>query len=251
MNAAMKSYALALAVSAVCTAASAQDAAPAASQNQIRGIYVSGAGGLNWVQDGDTTAFLGTGFNSTVTTKAKFDRGWAANAAIGYAWKSLFRTEIEGSFRRNDLASISLQPLSANRITGDADTWAVMANVLNDFPVNSWLSPYLGGGVGYASVKLDAACAPVASFCRYDDRNGGFAYQVIAGVSIRLAGNIQLFADYHYFGVRGLNFDAAMFNDRISTMKDRNHSLFLGIRVAFSKPARAIKPTPAAETPQS
>jgi opacity protein-like surface antigen len=234
MDAATRSFALALCLCATGTAAWAEESAGEIVRNQIRGVYLSGAGGINWVQRGDASIFLG-GFASTISSSAHFDRDWSANGAIGYAWKSLFRTEIEGSFRRNDLTSISLQPLSPNRIVGDTETWAVMVNVLNDFPVNSWLSPYLGGGVGYARVRLDGTCAPTAGACRYDDDNGGFAYQVIAGVSVRLAGNVQAFADYHYLGVRDLAFDAVAFSDRISSMKFRNHAVFLGIRVAFQK----------------
>ena len=251
MNAATKGIALALCASALVTVAWSQDTAPDAARNQIRGIYIGGAGGLNWVQNGDASVFLGSGFNSTVSSNAKFDDDWAANAAVGYAWKSLFRTEIEGSFRRNDLTSISLQPLSANQIEGDVTTWAVMANVLNDFPVNSWLSPYLGGGAGYAQVTLDANCAPTIGFCRYDDEDRGFAYQVIAGTSVRLVGNVQLFADYHYFGVRKMDFDAATFNDHITTLKFRNHAVFLGIRVAFGKSTRAAKSGTDASVPQN
>jgi opacity protein-like surface antigen len=238
MVAAMKGLALALCVCAAFSVAHAQEPAPIESQkktNQIRGLYLSGAGGLNWVRRGNASVFLGTGFNATVVNNADYDRGGAASAAVGYGWKSLFRTEIEGSFRRNDLNAISLQPLSANSITGEVQNWAVMANVLNDFPVNGWLSPYLGGGVGYSEVKLDARCTPAAGFCRYDDRKGGFAYQVVAGASVRLAENAQLFADYRYFGVRNVNLDGATLSDRISELKFRNHAVFFGIRVAFGR----------------
>jgi opacity protein-like surface antigen len=251
MNAAMKGFALALCASALWTAASAQDSAPGAALNQLRGIYVSGAGGMNWVQTGDASVFLGGAFNSTVSSSADFDHNWSANGALGYAWKSLFRTEVEGSFRQNDLNSISLQPLSANQIAGRVTTWAVMANVLNDFPVNSWLSPYLGGGVGYARLKLDANCTPTVGFCRYDDEDGGFAYQVIAGASIRLTQNIQLFADYHYFGVRKVNFDATTSVDEISELKFRDHAVFLGIRVAFGKASAQANADSDAVKPQS
>lgn len=250
MVAAMKSLALTLCVCAAWSIAHAQEPPPRAAQketNQIRGIYLSGAGGLNWVRRGNASVFLGTALNQTVVNHADYDQGWAASGAVGYGWKSLFRTEIEGSFRRNDLNAISLQPLSANSIAGEVESWAVMANVLNDFPVNGWLSPYLGGGVGFAEVKLDAVCAPAAAFCRYDDRNGSFAYQVIAGASMRLARNAQLFADYRYFGVRNVNFDAQTFGDRISELKFRHHAVFIGIRVAPGQIVRGMgSPTDAA-----
>src|ERR1700710_648001 len=122
----------------------------------IQGLYISGNVGAN---------FAGTLQTSPTNVKIYTDPGPVGIAALGWGFGNGLRAEIEGSYRSNSLSGISTlrvdgRMLPVGGVSGNARTYAAMANVAYDIPFHPFglpLSPYVGAGVGYAWLDLGNA----------------------------------------------------------------------------------------------
>ena len=106
-------------------------------------------------------------------------------------------------------------------IDGAFSMIAFMANVDYDFDTGSRWVPYVGGGLGVATISLDTESSSGTSLV--DDSDTVFAYQVGAGIGYEFpleeGRSITVSLDYRYFGtqtptftgdVTGAEFDAAI-----------------------------------------
>ena len=112
--------------------------------------------------------------------------GLGAAVAIGYRYGGGFRSEFEAGFRRNDLDSVSAAgtffgtAVAANAaLNGDVSTAYGLINLYYDIDMRSAWSPYVGAGIGGASVELDSTTLDV------DDTDTVLAYQALIGASYR------------------------------------------------------------------
>lgn len=117
--------------------------------------------------------------------------------------------------------------------------WSLMANAWYDFDLGLPITPYVGGGLGMAMVKVSGDLghfegSDVVLGRLYERNDTVFAWQVGAGASLPISDSMKLFADYRYFsandahlilepGFKGGNVDAD-FN---------SHSLMVGVRFNF------------------
>ncbi|MBP6012597.1 MAG: porin family protein [Alphaproteobacteria bacterium] len=74
---------------------------------------------------------------------------------------------------------------------GAVRTFALMANVWYDFDMESWIKPYVGGGVGYAQSVVEAS-----NMFKGDD--GNFAWQLGAGVNLSIDATTSINVGYRY-----------------------------------------------------
>ncbi len=147
-----------------------------------RGVYLAGQAGLN----------LPTRDEGTLDNAAVFA------GALGYRFNPNVRTEIEGAYRKNDFDDTSLGVL----LTGDTKITTGLINAYYDFANNSFVTPYVGVGVGFAHGTLDIT-GPGGSARESDN---AFAWQGIAGLAYNVSQQIDLTADYRYL-------DTANFSD--------------------------------------
>jgi hypothetical protein len=190
---------------------------PAAANAQpVQGLYVSGSTGVN---------FAGSLLSSRQTTKVYTDPGPLGIAAIGWGFGNGFRVELEGSDRSNSISGISTRRgngsmLPLTGVEGNATTYAVMANIVYDFPFHPFglaLQPYAGGGLGYGWLAFDNAHGNGAATFLLPGNNffgpgpdvvdfgtaGAFAYQDMVGASLPLAvvPGLDLTFEYRFFGM--------------------------------------------------
>ncbi len=121
---------------------------------------------------------------------------------------------------------------------GDADVRSAMVNVLGDIGSDRW-SFYAGGGVGYALVRH--------SFEGFDDifedddelklKDGGFAWQGIAGVRFAMNEMIDVGVKYRYF-------DTGDFNDGDAEWDFTSHSLMFSFIYNMTSERRVAPPPP-------
>ena len=159
---------------------------PASAYAQANGLYLSLGGGITLPTDSD---FSG----AVISTSADLDAGWVGSGAIGYKFSNDIRAEFELSNRSSDVDALS----AASNGSGEIGVGSAMGNVLYNFRGESAFTPYLGLGIGLASVDVDGV-QPVGGSV-LDDSDSVFAYQGIVGLGYRLGGRTQLFADYRYF----------------------------------------------------
>ncbi|PQA88601.1 OmpA family protein [Hyphococcus luteus] len=234
-------------------AASAMVFAPAA--HAYEGLYGAIGAGLNYMgyeNDVSNDSVLNPGpvvFDSS----ADMDLGIGVYAALGYDYAGPFRTELEFSYRSNDIDQID--PLAPNfsgwpsgSISGDYKTMAIMANGLFDFETQSAFTPYLGAGVGVAFVDPDVTGsvnpgAPTSPLSiSYGGSKGAVAYQGIAGVAVDLAEGLALDLSYRYFDTLKETYTATINGAPAGVdVATQSHTLFAGLRWNFG----ASEPAPA------
>ncbi|WP_043358563.1 OmpA family protein [Belnapia sp. F-4-1] len=220
-------------------------ALPVAAQAQpVSGLYIGAGGGLNIHQDSNNNG-----------ARTKFDDiGAVGLASIGWGFGNGLRAEIEGSYRTNDIRSITSNGGAVRGNSGYLRNYAAMANVLYDFNLGLPIVPYLGVGVGYGWVDVDKAniAGPDGSRYRIEDTDGRFAYQGIAGAAFNLpVPGLALTAEYRFYGTLepSLNVDrTSVVGAPGGTYKptNYNHSALIGIRYAFNTP---VAPPPVVAAP--
>jgi len=226
----------------------------AAHAEQISGFYVGAGAGLNFQQETNVDS-KGSGLAGVAGNGAdvNFDSGLMGSISAGWGFGNGLRAEIEGAYRHNRVDDgRPARGLGSRGASGYNYSIAAMANVLYDFDLGlpMGLTPYVGGGVGYAwlnyqGVDLKGTADTLTIF----GTGGAFAYQGIAGLSMPIAGvpGLSLTAEYRYFGTLEQELKARSTTQSGKVKVDYgNHSALIGLRYAFNTPAPAVvAPAPA------
>jgi OOP family OmpA-OmpF porin len=247
-------------------------ALPVAAQAQpINGLYVGAGAGINFLQESDVSlsrTFGGT--SASRTGSAEFDLGFAGVISLGYGFGNGVRAEIEGSYRQNEVDTVTGFPGLARplRSDGTARSYGIMANALYDLDLGpgAFVMPYIGVGAGYVWHEYDGTrVSSPAGTVTIDGSDGRFAYQAIVGAAfpISAAPGLAITAEYRFMGTLQPEIDAtlrtpggAVAARGNAEVDNYNHSLLLGIRYAFGQtppppvvapaaPAPAVAPAPA------
>lgn len=166
----------------------------------------------------------------TVSAELSTDTGFGIAGFAGYRFGNGFRGEIELAFRQNDLDQITLNdpfgvligiPVAGSApVSGDLSSLAVMVNGYYDIATSSALVPYLGLGIGLASVTLDSSDLLV------DDSDTVFAFQARAGLSLAVTPTFALFGGYTFF----VTTDPTIAG---TDLEYRSHNFEIGARFGF------------------
>jgi OOP family OmpA-OmpF porin len=243
-------------------------ALPLAAQAQpVNGLYVGAGAGVNWLMESDLTAdgtlasqVGAAGF--TRSGNADFDLGWIGVLSLGYGFGNGVRVEVEGSYRDNDVDSVSGFG-GVRTASGSVQSYGVMANALYDFNLgpSAFVQPYLGIGAGYIIQNWDNVTVRNAAGnqLQIDGDNGNFAYQVIAGAAFPIAAvpGLAITAEYRFMQSLSDDVDARLRTPTGASISrsgaveadNFNHSALIGIRYAFNAappPPPVVAPTPAA-----
>jgi opacity protein-like surface antigen len=210
-------------------------AARADGGDAIRGWYLGGALGLNWVadQDVDRTTTVGSHPPVTVKTDLEWDRGGTLSAVVGYGLNANLRLEGELARRSNDVGRVRLPTGFTASGHGDNAVTSVMFNALYEFSAGSPLNPYVGAGLGAAYLDFDIT----DSLGSASDTNSTWAFQAIAGVNWTVAPRWELFAQYQYFWVPNAGIAATTRRTPSSNTYElddyRSQSVSVGLRYRF------------------
>ena len=180
--------------------------------------------------------------------------------SLGWGFGNGVRAEIEGSYRSNDVDSLTGFGLAAPvRSSGTAVSYGVMGNAIYDFDLGPTipLMPYIGLGAGYIIQEYNGVRAVSgANNVNVSDSQGRFAYQAIIGAAFQLdaiAPGLALTTEYRFMGTRGHEGDATAARPAAergtAEWSNFNHSVLLGIRYAFNAappPVPVVAPAPAA-----
>ncbi|NTV48787.1 MAG: porin family protein [Geobacteraceae bacterium] len=229
----MKTIPILLFVFAICALPAICQADPG-----IPGAYVSGFIGVHVPGDTDvpSTDFL---TNESFNDRVEFDPGINIGGTGGYDF-GIVRLEGELSHKYSTIKTITDQTAGdlIRSPNGDLGVLAIMFNGFIDLHNNSQLTPYLGGGVGFASMYLSDTYGITTSggiskmTLLYGAGNDTvFAYQVGAGLDIALNRRFSLDVGYRYFGTSRADFysDLAI----SSSMKFESHTSTLGFRYRY------------------
>lgn len=224
----MKKYLIIIAALVIITLPAVCSAAPARP-----GAYVSGFLGVNIPKDSDVTGtdfFSGLPFNERIA----FDPGINVGGTGGYDF-GIIRLEGELSYKHAEMKSVT-QPDGAqfSDVDGSLGVFAMMFNGFFDLHNSTPVTPYWGGGIGFAAIHLSDTFGNDALGRRIlypSDDDTVFAYQAGAGLEIALNRQLSLDLGYRYFGTAKTNFNS----DPIATteLKYESHNATLGLRMKF------------------
>jgi len=237
----------------------------AASAQNVTGFYVAGGAMLNWLQDSSTSlgpalansgALAGMGSDGNF----KWNLGYGGSLSFGYGFGNGLRAELEGSYRYNELDSVTGFNGGGGfgLYRGSQQTYGVMANAIYEFDVSPRFHPYLGAGVGWMWTEWHAVrgtndIARIGS----DDQDSNFAYQLIAGFAIPLTQRWALTLDYRFMQVLDVKLDgeAARVSPPYGTARGRiepdsfNHAIMFGVRYNWGYPSAPVVPAAVAPVP--
>jgi len=224
----MKKYAFALIAAAALSApASTAFADP---------FYVSFSGGLGLMNDSnaevpDTATSTTTKWDDAV----KYKQGYAFEAAFGEKQGTL-RGELAVGYQSNDVDKILGKDIaSLERSTEEivepepidpaedaleqwgltedfedlsikASALTVMYNLYADYEMNGLITPYLMGGLGAAFVNMDVSYKDDGVKHENSYNETKFAWQVRAGLGVRVTNNMNVDLSYRYFNTGDIDF---------------------------------------------
>ena len=119
-------------------------------------------------------------------------------------------------------------------LSGDISALTFMGNVYYDFDLGSGWKPYVGGGLGVASISLESKSASGRTLA--DDKDTVFAYQAGGGVGYEFATSedytITVSLDWRYFRTADPTFKGAVTGAEFDT-EIGGHEISLGLRYGF------------------
>jgi opacity protein-like surface antigen len=192
------------------------------------------------------SAFLGGSFARDVTVsgfdyfngipfsdEVSYDSGIYTGGTGGYDF-GFMRLEGELAYRYNDIDTITFSNGSRfNSDEGYIGVFATMFNVFFDLHNSSPVTPYLGGGIGFASLYLSDTYGfgPNGYGQLYADSDDTvFASQVGAGVDIALNNRYSLDIGYRYFITEEANLDSFISTNKL---KFESHNAMVGFKMKF------------------
>ena len=213
----MKNFITILAFSA---AAAAVPGAALAQNADDKGFYIALNVGSASLKDPVVTyydaggTFGGTGTTDTATATLDTKSALAFGGTLGYDFGNV-RSDVEFQYSRHKISSLTFTSvngaattlsaadrsdvcdyLEATTCGGSGNTFVVdgsrvrqlsaMANLWLDLPVGGSVVPYAGGGVGISGFEVDG------------EGKGKFAWQLGAGVAVKLSHGVALTADYRH-----------------------------------------------------
>lgn len=202
------------------------------------GPYVSGFAGVSVPRDTDATT-TDSVLNHTFNERVEFDPGVYVGGTAGFDFGFL-RLEGELSYRNSDIKNVTdkADGFQFRDPDGSLGALAVMVNAFIDLRNPSPITPYIGGGVGFAVLHMDDVTGTdtrgttpeqVLLYPRDDDTI--FAYQVGAGLELALNPMVSLDLGYRYFETANARFNSGFLNT--SNVKLRTHNAIVGVRVKF------------------
>ena len=168
--------------------------------------YVSLSGGLGFMNDSDGTAIV------------TYNTGFLVNGAIGLK-NDFYRLEIEVGYHSNAVDTWNGDPPEPDYPDEHINIWSFMANGYLDYNMkDTGISPYIMGGIGYASITDKWTTA--------SDSDGVFAWKIGAGLGIKAADKVNIDIGYHYFATND-----PVFEDQKITIS--SHNITAGVRIGI------------------
>ena len=205
-----------------------------AAETARPGPYVSAFIGASMLDDTTVTNYdylYGDVFRENV----EFDTGVYTGFTGGYDF-GFVRLEGELSYRYNEVDTVTDQSgFKVMLPDTDIGAFATMFNVFFDLHNSTRVTPYLGGGIGFAVLSLSNDYWGGGSYYYSSDDYSDdtvLAYQFGGGVDIALNRNMSLDVGYRYFKTD----DAEIDSDYLpitSNFEYESHNVMVGFKYKF------------------
>lgn len=166
------------------------------------GFYVGTFAGANFISSSNSHSRNVNVYNN----RRNFNTGYVVDASVGYRWCHDIRMEFEYAYRSNQGRHRWNQ---SNNVSGSFcskhKNFVQNAYMFNGFydiaGCQDWcVKPFVGAGVGYANTRNARHHVNNGdSSRRRHNCDGGFAWQIIAGLAYPICDQIDLSLEYRFF----------------------------------------------------
>ncbi|MHB8056724.1 MAG: outer membrane protein [Desulfuromonadaceae bacterium] len=203
-----------------------------AAMSPRQGPYISGFFGTCVLGDADVSSY---DYREEISfdDRAEFAPDVNIGGTAGFDYGAV-RLEGELSYKHGETATITDRANNEqfHGASGSLGALAMMFNTFFDLHNSSPVTPYLGGGVGFAVLHLSDTYVAEFDLPIYQEGDDSvFAYQIGAGIEIALKQRLSLDFGYRYFATTKANFDS--YRDIASELKFKSHNLAIGLRALF------------------
>jgi opacity protein-like surface antigen len=223
----MKTYLIAIVTLLISSLPSLSTAA-----NNRPGPYLSAFIGTSIAKNATVSGY-DSYYNETFNDQVTFDPGIYIGGTGGYDF-GLLRLEAELSYRNANIDTVTNSAgFRFRNVDGDLGTFATMFNVFYDMHNPSRITPYLGGGIGFATLNLSDTTGfdNSGKLYLYDNSSDTvFAYQIGAGVDFAITNRYSLDIGYRYFITEKANFDGDFIS---SSLRLESHDAKIGFKFKF------------------
>jgi opacity protein-like surface antigen len=202
------------------------------------GYYISGNAGLALPNT------LTTNYDDRweiLSADTEFDTGWVFAGAFGYDFGDGLRTEFELGYQQSNSKETewslhgrdqTMTFATTALLEYDLTATTYLINGYYDFKNNSPFTPFLGAGLGMATVEFNDFFLGTRYLSVIGDFSDTvFAYQLSAGVSYAFSKNFAMDLTYRYLGADDPKYDAGHVGRAESEFGSNN--FMLGGRLAF------------------
>lgn len=171
-------------------------------------------------------------------SRIEYDPGINIGGTGGYDFGYL-RLEGELSYKRGNINSVTDQTYGTRYVNtdGHVGSLATLINAFFDIHNDSPITPYVGGGMGFATVYLgdtkgvETSTGALNFHVIRSDEETAFAYQLGAGIEAELNRRLSLDLGYRYFGTSRVSFRENWPNS--TDLKLESHNAAVGLRIKF------------------
>jgi len=178
---------------------------------------------------------------------------------VGYEWNSWLRFDVTGEYRGKSLFIAQDRfpggngtfdtgsndfdgtfPPGTNEYTADIESWVGLANMYIDLGTYMCITPYIGGGIGFASVSVlglkDVNVVNNSVFYAADHTETNFAWAVYGGLAYDVNPSVTLDLSYRYTDLGDARSGTVTAYDNSSSYAGldindiTSHDLMLGVR---------------------
>lgn len=199
-----------------------------------QGSYISLGTGWTRIDSADTRIENAISPGNDIAMRVDTDDDFNGRAAFGWDLGDL-RVEGEFGMTAADVNSYTVGP-NTRQLDGTVNLVSGMVNAYMDFGNGQSLTPYLGVGAGAVKGEFEffgpyptALNGPGVQIVDNDQTN--FGWQVMAGFSVPLTGNMSATAQFRYFDAG--TFGTTGYQGRATAIDVKGSSWDLGLRWGF------------------
>jgi len=172
-------------------------ALPAVAQDSAKTdentFYVSYSGGVAYFRNQRLTGADATGANLSGQVESKV--GFNVGGAFGKRFHEHFRGEIELGYHRSEVDDLSAQGEDGSA-QGFFSMLSVMANGYVDYDLDIGVIPYVGAGIGWGRVELDAKNEN--GILRMEGEDNVFTWSLMIGGTVPVNDIMDISLGYRY-----------------------------------------------------
>lgn len=156
---------------------------------------------------------------------------YSLGAGFGYNFRDNFRGDITVDYR-NEADTSAIHPVNNSIHRMEFTSVAVLANVYYDMRGRDRLSPYVGGGIGFAYNETDNHTISTGGNLRGHGQ-AEFAAALMAGFSYRIDEQWMFDAGYRYLFLGDARTESTPAINRLKIEDIQAHELRFGVRYEF------------------